>query len=182
MGFDQQMRHTPYVDAWRTAFSAVTVTNDVPQWWLDAKFGIFLHWGPYAVHAYGSNTTWYAYSMYWDQKIEDARQHFEKNFGKLTPEYGYKDLITMFTAEKFDANEWADLFKKSGAQFAGPVAQHHDGFAMWDSKLTEWNSKKMGPKRDVVGELEKAIKNHNLCLRAGLAAMMMADLVKGLAM
>jgi alpha-L-fucosidase len=88
----------------------------------------------------------------------EARQHFEKTFGKLTPEFGYKDLIPMFTAEKFNAEEWADLFAKSGAKFAGPVAEHHDGFAMWDTKYSEWNAAKMGPKRDVVGELEKAIK------------------------
>jgi alpha-L-fucosidase len=80
----------------------------------------------------------------------------------LTPEYGYKDLIPKFTAEKFDADEWAELFKKSGAKFAGPVAEHHDGFAMWDTKYSEWNAAKMGPKRDVVGELEKAIKKRDM--------------------
>ena len=65
----------------------------------------------------------------------------------------------MFKAEKFDADEWAELFEKAGAKFAGPVAEHQDGFAMWDTKYSEWNAAKMGPKRDVVGELEKAIKN-----------------------
>jgi alpha-L-fucosidase len=130
---------------------------DTPQWLQEGKFGIYTHWGPYAVHAYGSNTTWYSFSLYEDPEGE-ARQHFEKTFGKLTPEFGYKDLIPMFTADKFDAQEWADLFARSGAKFAGPVAEHHDGFAMWDTKYSEWNAAKMGPKRDVVGELEKAIK------------------------
>jgi alpha-L-fucosidase len=73
-------------------------------------------------------------------------------------EFGYKDFIPMFRAEKFDAEEWAALFKASGARFAGPVAEHHDGFSMWDSKVNEWNAAGMGPKRDVVGELEQAIR------------------------
>jgi alpha-L-fucosidase len=134
---------------------------DTPQWLQEGKFGIYTHWGPYAVHAYGSNTTWYSFSLYRDED-GDARKHFEKTFGKLTPEFGYKDLIPMFTADKFDAQEWADLFAKSGAKFAGPVAEHHDGFAMWDTKYSEWNAAKMGPKRDVVGELEKAIKGKGM--------------------
>jgi alpha-L-fucosidase len=132
-----------------------------PQWLQEGKFGIYTHWGPYAVHAYGSNTTWYSFALYLDPEGEE-RQHFEKTFGKLTPEYGYKDLIPLFTAEKFDADEWAELFRKAGAKFAGPVAEHHDGFAMWDTKYSEWNAAKMGPKRDVVGELEKAVKGRDM--------------------
>ena len=135
--------------------------KEVPEWLREGKFGIYTHWGPYAVHAFGENTTWYSFAMYRDRDSE-ARKHFEKTFGKLTPEFGYKDLIPKFTAEKFDADEWAELFKKSGAKFAGPVAEHHDGFAMWDTKYSEWNAAKMGPKRDVVGELEKAIKKRDM--------------------
>jgi len=131
-----------------------------PEWLQKGKFGIYTHWGPYAVHAYGENTTWYSYSMY--KEDGEARKHFEENFGKLTPEFGYKDLIPMFTAEKFDADEWAELFQKAGARWAGPVAEHHDGFAMWDTKWSEWNAAKMGPKRDVVGELEAAVKKRNM--------------------
>jgi alpha-L-fucosidase len=131
--------------------------NPTPQWLQDGKFGIYTHWGPYAVHAYGSNTTWYSFALYQDPEGE-ARQHFEKTFGKLSPDFGYKNLIPMFTAENFDADEWADLFQKAGAKFAGPVAEHHDGFSMWNSKLTTWDAFDKGPKRDVVGELEKAIK------------------------
>ena len=81
----------------------------------------------------------------------------EKNFGPAS-EFGYKDFIPMFTADKFDAEEWAELFQRSGAKFAGPVAEHHDGFSMWDSQVNEWNAARMGPQRDVVGELEKAIR------------------------
>ncbi len=135
--------------------------HPTPQWLQDGKFGIYTHWGPYAVHAYGSNTTWYSHNLYADPNGK-AREHFEKTFGKLTPKFGYKDLIPMFTADKFDADEWAELFAKSGARFAGPVAEHHDGFAMWNTKYSDWNAAKMGPKRDVVGELEKAIKAKNM--------------------
>ena len=91
-------------------------------------------------------------------QIQRRQWNFYKKYGKLTPEFGYKDLIPKFTAEKFNAEEWAGLFARSGARFAGPVAEHHDGFAMWDTKYSEWNAARMGPKRDVVGELEKAIK------------------------
>jgi len=135
--------------------------KEIPKWLRDGKFGIYTHWGPYAVHAYGSNTTWYSFSLYMDPQGE-ARQHFEKTFGKLTPEYGYKDLIPKFTAEKFDADEWAELFEKAGAKFAGPVAEHHDGFAMWDTKYSDWNAAKMGPKRDVVAEFEKAVRKRDM--------------------
>ena len=135
--------------------------KEVPKWLRDGKFGIYTHWGPYAVHAYGSNTTWYSFGMYVDEN-SPARKHFEKTFGKLTPDFGYKDLIPKFTAEKFDADEWAELFEKAGAKFAGPVAEHHDGFAMWPTEYSEWNAANMGPKRDVVGELEKAIKDRDM--------------------
>jgi alpha-L-fucosidase len=76
--------------------------------------------------------------------------------------FGYKDFIPQFTAEKFDPGEWADLFRRSGAQFAGPIAEHHDGFCMWDTEYSEWNAANMGPKRDVVGELEAAIRAEGL--------------------
>jgi len=135
--------------------------HQTPQWLRDGKFGIYTHWGPYAVHAYGSNTTWYSNSLYMRPQ-SSARKHFEETFGKLTPEFGYKDLIPLFTAEKFDADEWVDLFKKAGAKFAGPVAEHHDGFAMWDTKYSEWNAAKMGPTRDVVGEFEAAVRKADM--------------------
>ena len=68
----------------------------------------------------------------------------------------------MFTAEKFNADEWAKLFKDAGAQFAGPVAEHSDGFAMWDSELTEWNSAKMGPKKDIVKLMADAVRKQGM--------------------
>ena len=130
----------------------------VPQWLRDGKFGVYTHWGVYAVPAYQG--VWYGSQVY---NVPDSaeRKYHEATFGPLE-KFGYKDFIPMFTAEKFNAEEWADLFQKSGARFAGPVAEHHDGFSMWDSKVNPWNAAKMGPKRDVVGELAKAIKAHGM--------------------
>ncbi|MEM8565731.1 MAG: alpha-L-fucosidase [Bacteroidota bacterium] len=131
-----------------------------PQWLRDGKFGIYTHWGLYSVHAYGENTTWYSHQLYMDEESE-ARKHFEDTFGSIK-NTGYKDLIPKFTAEHFNADEWVALFKKAGAKFVGPVAEHHDGFAMWDTKYSDWNAAKMGPKKDIVGEFEAAARKHNL--------------------
>jgi len=135
--------------------------HSTPQWLKDGKFGIYTHWGIYSYSATRGNATWNSFAAYHEPE-SGAAQDFYKKYGKVTTEFGYKDLIPKFTAEKFDAEEWADLFAKSGAKFAGPVAEHHDGFAMWDTKWSEWNAAKMGPKRDIVGELEKAIKAKGL--------------------
>lgn len=135
--------------------------HSTPQWLRDAKFGIYTHWGVYCYTATRGNATWNSNAAYFRPESGAARDFYEK-FGELTPEFGYKDLIPEFTAEKFDAEEWADLFAKSGAKFAGPVAEHHDGFAMWDTKYSDWNAANMGPKGDIVGELEKAIKARDM--------------------
>ena len=135
--------------------------HDIPQWLKDAKFGIYTHWGVYCYTATNSNATWNLYQAYRNPDSRSSKEFTEK-FGTLSTEFGYKDLIPKFTAEKFDAEEWADLFARSGAKFAGPVAEHHDGFAMWDTQYSDWNAAKMGPKRDIVGELEKAIKARNM--------------------
>ena len=132
----------------------------VPQWLRDGKFGIYTHWGIYAVPAYSRNATWYAYHIYTDPD-SDERKHHEATYGPLE-KFGYKDFIPMFTASRFDPDEWADLFKNAGARFAGPVAEHHDGFAMWDTKYSPWNAAKMGPKRNVVGELSRSFKQHGM--------------------
>ena len=134
-------------------------THITPKWFQDAKFGIYTHWGIYSVPACGPNGTWYPYNMY--RHGTPQYEHHVKIYGHPS-KFGYKDFIPMFKAEKFDPDEWAELFKKAGAQFAGPVGEHHDGFSMWDSQVNEWNAAKMGPKRDVVGELEKAIRKQHM--------------------
>lgn len=133
--------------------------HPVPQWFKDAKFGIYTHWGVYSVPAKGINATWYPHFMY--RPGNEQYDYHVKTYGG-PDKFGYKDFIPMFTAEKFDPDAWAELFKLSGAQFAGPVAEHHDGFAMWDTAYSAYNAAKMGPKRDVVGLLEKAIRTQGM--------------------
>ena len=149
------MAEEPYKPTWRSL-----KRYPIPQWVQDGKFGIYTHWGVYSVPAMGPDGTWYPYYMY-ASKDSEQHKHHVATYGPLS-EFGYKEFIPMFKAEKFDADEWAALFEKAGAKFAGPVAEHHDGFAMWDTKYSEWNAAKMGPKRDVDGELEKAIKKRNM--------------------
>lgn len=133
-----------------------------PEWFKDAKFGIYFHWGVYSVPAFDNE--WYPRWMYvpgredWGGRVYE---HHQKTHGPLS-EFNYHDFIPMFTAEHFDAKEWADLFKKSGAKFAGPVAQHHDGFAMWGSEVNPWNARDMGPKKDVLGDLFAELKKNDL--------------------
>jgi alpha-L-fucosidase len=134
---------------------------ECPEWFQDAKFGIYTHWGPYSVPAWENE--WYPRLMYSknDERGKEFYQHHREKWGDVS-EFGYKDFIPHFTAEKFNAEEWADLFMRAGARFAGPVAQHHDGFAMWDSDLTEWDAMDMGPKRDIVGELAAAVRKRDM--------------------
>ena len=131
-------------------------THPTAEWMRKAKFGIYTHWGIYCVPATGPNVTWYPYNMY--REGTPAVRSITARLTGIPSKFGYKDFIPMFTAEKFDPDEWAELFQRAGAKFAGPVAEHHDGFPMWDASDTEWCAGKMGPKRDVVGELEKAIR------------------------
>jgi len=135
--------------------------TEVPEWIRDAKFGIYCHWGVYSVPAY--NNEHYIQHMHNDAeygKLGTYKRHIAL-YGPLSS-FGYHDFIPMFKGEKFNADEWADLFVKGGAKFAGPVAEHHDGFAMWESKVTPFNAKDMGPKRDIVGELEVAIRKRGM--------------------
>jgi alpha-L-fucosidase len=130
-----------------------------PQWFRDAKFGIYAHWGVYSVPACGPNATWYGYNMYREGSLQ--YNYHVRNFGDPS-KFGYKDFIPLFTAEKFDPSEWAELFRRSGARFAGPVGEHHEGFSMWETRHSAWNAARMGPRRDVVGELAKEIRKTGL--------------------
>ena len=122
----------------------------VPAWFYEAKFGLFMHWGVYSVPAH--HNEWYEKHMYG----ADRAWHVE-HFGSQE-KFGYKDFIPLFTQEKFDPNAWAELFKKAGARFVVPTAQHHDNFALWDSQVTPFNAKQMGPKRDLIGDLAQAVR------------------------
>jgi alpha-L-fucosidase len=134
---------------------------EIPDWFKDAKFGIFIHWGVYSVPAFGSE--WYPRLMYREGSPEN--KHQVATYGPLT-QFGYKDFIPRFKAEHFDPNQWAELFKESGAKYVVPVFEHHDGFAMYDSGLSDWTAAKMGPHRDVYGELAKALRERGIRLGA----------------
>jgi alpha-L-fucosidase len=127
---------------------------EIPKWYEDDKFGIFIHWGVYCVPAFANE--WYARNMY--QEGTREFEHHVKTYGPHD-QFGYKDFIPMFKAENFDPVAWAELFRDAGAKFVVPVAEHHDGFAMYDSELSEWCAAKMGPKRDVAGDLAKAVRD-----------------------
>jgi alpha-L-fucosidase len=126
---------------------------EVPEWYKDAKFGIFIHWGAYSVPAFGNE--WYPRNMYVPGSPE--YKHHAATYGPQD-KFGYKDFLPMFKAELFDPAAWAELFKKSGAKYVVPVAEHHDGFAMYDSGLSDWTAAKVGPHRDTTGELGKAVR------------------------
>ncbi|VGO14388.1 hypothetical protein PDESU_02949 [Pontiella desulfatans] len=132
---------------------------ECPEWFQDAKFGIYAHWGIYSVPNAPGNSDWYGRNMYRAGHPNHVL-HVE-TYGALD-EFGYKDFVPLFTAPKFNADEWADLFVEAGARFAGPVGEHADGFSMWASKVNPWNAADMGPKRDVVGEMGKAIRERGL--------------------
>ncbi|MEO9662330.1 MAG: alpha-L-fucosidase [Maribacter dokdonensis] len=146
-----------------------------PEWFNDQKFGIFIHWGAYAVPAYSSE--WYPRRMYMDTATFSAQLNHQqlgpnevylyhkKKYGDQK-EFGYKDFIPQFKGEKFNAAEWIDIFKKSGAKYVIPVADHHDGFAMYKSNTTRWNSVDMGPKKDILGELFKEGRKEGLIMGA----------------
>ena len=146
-----------------------------PEWFNKTKFGIFIHWGAYSVPAYGSE--WYPRHMYMDTANFNAQLgtgkpgptkeylHHKEKWGDQKT-FGYKDFIPLFKGEKFNANEWIDLFKKAGAKYVIPVADHHDGFAMYKSNTTRWNAYDMGPKRDILGELFKAGREKGMIMGA----------------
>ncbi len=129
----------------------------VPEWYERAKLGIFIHWGVYSVPAFGSE--WYSRNMY----IQGTKE-FEHHVNTWGPQnkFGYKDFIPLFRAEKFDPAEWAELFKRAGARYVVPVAEHHDGFQMYKSDISHWNAWEMGPKRDVLGELYLELEKRGL--------------------
>ena len=149
---DSVIENGKYKDTWESLSQ-----YRVPDWYKDSKFGIFIHWGVYSVPAFGSE--WYSRNMYiqgsWEYK------HHIETYG-AHKDFGYKDFIPMFKAEKFSADEWCDLFKQAGAQYIVPVAEHHDGFQMYKSEVSKWNAYDMGPHKDIVGELSESARRHGI--------------------
>ena len=145
-------------------------TRPIPEWFEDAKFGIFIHWGPYSVPAWSPKGTYSEWYQYWlqgkslfgngDFKGDEVYQHHIKTYGQF---FDYYEFANQFTADQFDPNEWASLFEEAGAKYIVLTSKHHDGFALWPSKEANdrgfvWNSKETGAKRDLVGELTNSVK------------------------
>lgn len=136
----------------------------VPDWYEDGKIGIFIHWGAYSVIGYKKNGKGYAEHVP-KQLYRDSTHYYpymRERWGASPPEFGYKDIIPEFKAEKWNPDKWADLFAEVGAKYVVLTAEHHDGFALWDSDLTPWNAVDMGPKRDLVDDLGKAVRKKGL--------------------
>lgn len=171
-----QMAPGPVKPDWES----LRTSYKVPDWFRGAKFGIFMHFGIFSVPAHGNE--WYEKFLYagGDDSVlkvlggndlatnvnkgpKSTRAWHTQHFGPVD-KFGYKDFIPMFKAEHFDADAWATLFQKAGARYVMPGAQHHENFAMWDSKVTPFNSMQMGPKRDIIGELAIAVRKHGMKL------------------
>lgn len=149
---DRVIAAGPYKADWGSLSRHAT-----PGWYQDAKLGIFIHWGIYSVPGY--HNEWYSREMY-DPKTPSYRYHVA-HYGK-PDQFGYKDFIPMFKGEKFDPAAWAKLFCAAGAQYVMPVAEHHDGFAMYQTDFNRWNSVEMGPHQDVLGRLKSACQGEGL--------------------
>ena len=145
---DRVIQQGPFKPTWESLSQYQT-----PAWYRKAKFGIFIHWGVYSVPAFGSE--WYPRNMY--IKGSKEFEHHVKTYGPHR-DFGYKDFVPLFKAEKYDPAAWADLFLEAGARYVIPVAEHHDGFQMYKSSLSHWNAAEMGPCRDTTAELRAALE------------------------
>ncbi len=137
-------------------------TYGIPDWFRDAKLGIFIHWGVYSVPAWDNE--WYPRFMYRDEMSRKGQNYYRHHCDTWghPGTFGYKDFIPMFKAEHWDPEQWVDLFQAAGARYVVPVGEHHDGFPMYKSQYTKWNAADMGPRRDVVAELERIVRRRNL--------------------
>lgn len=134
--------------------------HKMPEWYDDAKFGIFIHWGLYSVPAWaprGEYAEWYP--AYMQDPNNPTYQYHKDTYGE---DFEYEDFIPMWKAENWEPEEWASLFDKAGAKYIVPVAEHHDGFPLWDSDITNWNANEMGPERDIIGELGEAVRDKDM--------------------
>ncbi|XP_074846554.1 plasma alpha-L-fucosidase [Carettochelys insculpta] len=138
-----------YAPTWESLDS-----RPLPAWFDEVKFGIFIHWGVFSVPSFGSEWFWW----YWKKEKKQPYVTFmETNY---PPDFSYEDFGPLFTAEFFDAKQWADILKASGAKYVVLTSKHHEGFTLWGSKYSwNWNAVNLGPKRDIVAELASAIRN-----------------------
>ena len=141
--------------------------HQAPYWFQGAKFGIFIHWGVYAVPAWAPVGKQYA-EWYWDQMQDPNSPTHAYHRAAYGEDFAYDDFIPRFTAEKFDPRAWVELFRDAGAQYHVLTSKHHEGFALWDTKVSDRNAVKLGPKRDLVKELFEASRRYAPELHRGL--------------
>ena len=155
-------------------------SRPIPEWYLDAKFGIFIHWGLYSVPSFAPPRTkgetpyaeWYWHSLTEGKKAkalgEDGYQTWQFHQRVYGADFSYADFAPQFRAEMFDPDHWADVFARSGARYVAPTSKHHEGFTLWRSEQANrawgraWNAVDVGPKRDVLGDLAKAGRKRGL--------------------
>lgn len=137
---------------------------EVPEWFRDAKLGIWAHWGPQCVEGSGD---WMARKLY----MEGSREykHHVENYGHPS-EFGFKDILPLFKAEKWDPDYLVGLYKKVGARYFFALGNHHDNFDLWDSKYQEWNSKDIGPEKDILAGWAEACRKHDMKFGVSLHA------------
>lgn len=149
--------------------------HKVPKWYDDAKFGIFIHWGIYSVPGWAPTTgelgevpeeVWFVQNPYAEWYLNSLRikesptwKHHVETYGK---DFDYYSFLNMWNIDRWDPEEWAELFKKAGAKYVIPTTKHHEGFCLWPSEYTDFCVTKRGPNRDIIGELEKAVRNVGL--------------------
>jgi alpha-L-fucosidase len=160
LGFATLAQEAPQGKKWSADWEELR-SRPYPQWFKDAKLGIFIHWGIYSVPAYGRKESYGEWFLRGLQVGDSLRANFQKEvYGE---DFTYRDYAPLFKAELFDATEWADLFKRSGARYIVLVSKHHDGYCMWPSKYApHWNTVQVGPKKDIVGELTDAVRGAGL--------------------
>ena len=150
---NEKMAEGQYQPKWESLRNHKT-----PEWFRDAKFGIWAHWGPQCVEGSGD---WMAREMYMEGSY--AYRYHKEHYGHPS-EVGFKDILPLFKAEKWDPDKLVARYKRLGAQYFFVLGNHHDNFDLWDSKYQEWNAVNMGPKRDLIDGWAKAAKKHGLPL------------------
>ncbi|MFV0399871.1 MAG: alpha-L-fucosidase [Oscillospiraceae bacterium] len=149
---DYNISPGPFANTW----DSITGQYKCPEWFRDAKFGVWSHWGPQCVPMAGD---WYARNMYMEDS--SAYKHHLANYGHPSV-FGYKDVIELWKAENFDPDALMNLYKGMGARYFVSMGVHHDNFDLWNSRYQSWNAVNKGPKRDIVGEWARAARQQGL--------------------
>ena len=149
----EKMQTGQYEPTWQSLMQ-----HQTPEWFRDAKFGIWAHWGAQCVEGSGD---WMAREMYMEGSYK--YNHHREHYGHPS-EFGYKDILPLFKAERWEPDSLVARYKRCGAQYFFVLGNHHDNFDLWDSQYQPWNSKNIGPKRDILGEWAAAAKKYGLPL------------------